>query len=112
MCRFDHPMGTMSYSPPTSSLADMPVAPYTIGSSLATLAPSSTPELRAELLGGSNQNSFSTRMTSMDNTSSTLAGSIFSRSGSGSHPSFQLSGQSSSSLGGSSSGGHGSDVRS
>ncbi|KAJ4851560.1 hypothetical protein Tsubulata_042702 [Turnera subulata] len=42
-CRFDHPMGTLSYSPPSaSSLADMPVAPYIscrLRSSIGTLAP-------------------------------------------------------------------------
>ncbi|XP_024994158.1 zinc finger CCCH domain-containing protein 34 isoform X1 [Cynara cardunculus var. scolymus] len=41
-CRFDHPMGTLSYSPSESSLADMPVAPYPVGSSIGTLAPSSS----------------------------------------------------------------------
>lgn len=102
MCRYDHPMGTMSYSPSASSFGDTPVAPHTIGSSLPTLAPSSsTSELRADMIGGSNQVSFSTRMTSADNSSSTLAGSVYSRSGSVPHPS-----------GGSSSAGHGSDVRS
>ncbi|KAH9328388.1 hypothetical protein KI387_000496, partial [Taxus chinensis] len=48
-CKFDHPMGTLSYSPSASSLTDMPVAPYPIGSSSATLAPSSSSsELRPE----------------------------------------------------------------
>ncbi|XP_020529734.1 zinc finger CCCH domain-containing protein 32 isoform X2 [Amborella trichopoda] len=41
-CKFDHPLGSLSYSPSASSLADMPVAPYPVGSSLATLAPSSS----------------------------------------------------------------------
>ncbi|KAJ6719727.1 ZINC FINGER CCCH DOMAIN-CONTAINING PROTEIN 58 [Salix purpurea] len=41
-CKFDHPMGTLSYSPSASSLADMPVAPYPVGSSIGTLAPSSS----------------------------------------------------------------------
>ncbi|KAK6940938.1 hypothetical protein RJ641_030469 [Dillenia turbinata] len=41
-CKFDHPMATMRYSPSASSLIDMPVAPFPIWSSLATLAPSSS----------------------------------------------------------------------
>lgn len=39
-CKYDHPVGTLSYSPSASSLSDIPVAPYPIGFSLATLAPS------------------------------------------------------------------------
>ncbi|KAK8960081.1 Zinc finger CCCH domain-containing protein 6 [Platanthera guangdongensis] len=39
-CKFDHPMGQLSYSPSASSLVDMPVAPYPIGISAPTLAPS------------------------------------------------------------------------
>ncbi|GAB4851257.1 hypothetical protein Ancab_030554 [Ancistrocladus abbreviatus] len=41
-CKFDHPMGSLSYSPSASSLSDMPVAPYPVGSSMGTLAPSSS----------------------------------------------------------------------
>ncbi|XP_076900971.1 zinc finger CCCH domain-containing protein 34-like [Bidens hawaiensis] len=53
-CRFDHPMGTLSYSPSASSLADMPIAPYPVGSSNVTLAPSSSSsELRPELISTS-----------------------------------------------------------
>ncbi|XP_076952486.1 zinc finger CCCH domain-containing protein 34-like [Bidens hawaiensis] len=49
-CKYDHPMGTLSYSPSASSLADMPVAPYPVGSYIGTLAPSSSSsELRPEL---------------------------------------------------------------
>lgn len=52
-CKFDHPMGTLSYSPSASSLVDMPVAPYPIGMSPPTLAPSSSStELRPEFLHG------------------------------------------------------------
>ncbi|THG05444.1 hypothetical protein TEA_001839 [Camellia sinensis var. sinensis] len=39
-CKFDHPMGTVRYSPSASSLTDMSVAPYMVGPSLATMAPS------------------------------------------------------------------------
>ncbi|OVA15018.1 hypothetical protein BVC80_949g24 [Macleaya cordata] len=85
-------MGTLSYSPSASSLADMPVAPYPVGSSLATLAPSSSSsDLRPEFITGPN-NSFLTRMPSSSNTSS----------GSVRHPSVQLSGQSPTSSRGSS----------
>ncbi|KAJ9537347.1 hypothetical protein OSB04_030080 [Centaurea solstitialis] len=53
-CKFDHPMGTLSYSPSASSLADMPVAPYPVGSYIGTLAPSSSSsELRPEVTAGS-----------------------------------------------------------
>lgn len=52
-CKYDHPMGTLSYSPSASSLVDMPVAPYPVGSSPATLAPSfSSTELRTETTAG------------------------------------------------------------
>lgn len=27
-CKFDHPLGALSYSPSASSLGDMPIAPY------------------------------------------------------------------------------------
>ncbi|XP_010524751.1 PREDICTED: zinc finger CCCH domain-containing protein 34-like [Tarenaya hassleriana] len=39
-CRFDHSMDSLSYTPSASPLADMAAAPYHIGSSLGTLAPS------------------------------------------------------------------------
>ncbi|RVW55725.1 Zinc finger CCCH domain-containing protein 6 [Vitis vinifera] len=57
-------MGTLSYSPSASSLADMPVAPYPVGSSMGTLAPSSSSsDLRPELISGSSKESLSTRIT-------------------------------------------------
>ncbi|KAL4564857.1 hypothetical protein LXL04_028930 [Taraxacum kok-saghyz] len=59
-CKFDHPMGTLSYSPSASSLADMPVAPYPVGSYMGTLAPSSSSsELRPEATSASIPSSFS-----------------------------------------------------
>ncbi|WCJ23527.1 Zinc finger CCCH domain-containing protein 34 [Euphorbia peplus] len=80
-CKFDHPMGTLSYSPSASSLSDMPVAPYPVGTSIGTLAPSSSSsELRPELISGSSKDSSSTRMSSSTSTSSGLVGSIFSKS--------------------------------
>ncbi|KAD5317278.1 hypothetical protein R6Q59_032611 [Mikania micrantha] len=64
-CKFDHPMGTLSYSPSASSLADMPVAPYPVGSSNVTLAPSSSSsELRPDLISASNKDGLSTSMPS------------------------------------------------
>ncbi|KAJ4954661.1 hypothetical protein NE237_011444 [Protea cynaroides] len=103
-CKFDHPMGTLSYSPSASSLADMPVAPYPVGSSLATLAPSSaSSELRPIFVSGSTKDSFSPRIPSSDNTSSGSVGSIFSKSGSIPHSSAQQSGQNSAPPSGSSS---------
>lgn len=59
-CKFDHPMGTLSYSPSASSLADMPVAPYPVGSYMGTLAPSSSSsELRPEVTSASIASNFS-----------------------------------------------------
>ncbi|CAA0834810.1 Zinc finger CCCH domain-containing protein 32 [Striga hermonthica] len=79
-CRFDHPMGTMSYSPSASSLTDMPVAPYPVGSTSTTLAPSSSSlDLRPENLSGPNKDSVSHIPTV--NSSSTSVGSILSKSG-------------------------------
>ncbi|KAG0589622.1 hypothetical protein KC19_1G034500 [Ceratodon purpureus] len=47
-CKFDHPLvGGLTYSPSASSLSDMPVAPYPIGSSPTTLAPSSSSDAQA-----------------------------------------------------------------
>ncbi|XAR57110.1 hypothetical protein NMG60_11025137 [Bertholletia excelsa] len=52
-CKFDHPMPTLSYSPSASSLADMPIAPFPVGSSTGTLAlSSSSSDLRPELISG------------------------------------------------------------
>ncbi|GAA0174631.1 protein phosphatase [Lithospermum erythrorhizon] len=79
-CKFDHPMGSLSYSPSASSLADMPVAPYPVGSSVGTLAPSSSSSnLRPEVLSGASKDALSTRMSSMS-TSSGSIGSMFSKS--------------------------------
>ncbi|KAK2992012.1 hypothetical protein RJ640_014873 [Escallonia rubra] len=106
-CKFDHPMETLSYSPSASSLADMPVAPYPVGASIGTLAPSSSSsELRPELISGSNKDAFSTRMS----TSSGSVGSIFSRSGPLPHSSIQQPGQSSIPPSGGDSTGHGGEV--
>lgn len=92
-CKFDHPMGALSYSPSASSLADMPVAPYPVGSSIGTLAPSSSSsELRPELM--------SSRLSSSMSSSGGSVGSIFSKSGSVSQPSVPTTAGSSSSHGG------------
>ncbi|XP_031098168.1 zinc finger CCCH domain-containing protein 58-like [Ipomoea triloba] len=109
-CKFDHPMGALSYSPSASSLADMPVAPYPVGSSIGTLAPSSSSsDLRPELISGSGSEAFSTQTSSMS-TSSGAVGSIFSNTGPASHSGVQPSGQSSSGSSGST--GHGGEVHS
>ncbi|PKA51000.1 Zinc finger CCCH domain-containing protein 6 [Apostasia shenzhenica] len=68
-CKFDHPMGSLTYSPSASSLVDMPVAPYPIGISPPTLAPSSSStELRPDLL--SNKDPFSSQKPSPKESSS------------------------------------------
>ncbi|XP_058076504.1 zinc finger CCCH domain-containing protein 32-like isoform X3 [Magnolia sinica] len=83
LCKFDHPMATLSYGLSASSLADMPVAPYAVG---ATLAPSSSSlELRSEFTSGSNNDSFSVRMPLSENMPSVSVDSILSK-GSGSVP--------------------------
>ncbi|KAA8527476.1 hypothetical protein F0562_034809 [Nyssa sinensis] len=110
-CKFDHPIGTLSYSPSASSLADMPVAPYPVGSSIGTLAPSSSSsDLRPEHFSGPNKDTFPTRMSSSMSTSSDSVGSIFSKSGPIPHSSVQQSGQSSTPSTGSSSTGHAGEV--
>lgn len=99
-CKFDHPLGsTMRYSPSASSLIDMPVTPYPVGSLLSTLAPSTTSsELRPELMPGSKKESFSSRMTSSGNSSSSSVSLIFSQGGSVSLSDVQLSSQNSTPL--------------
>lgn len=91
-CKFDHPLGTLSYSPSASSLTDMPVAPYPLSSSSATLAPSSSSsDLRPEAAIGSSKETISTSQAAPLSstgdvlgsgapvtTSSSLAGSTFS----------------------------------
>ncbi|KAF4382893.1 hypothetical protein G4B88_021676 [Cannabis sativa] len=111
-CKFDHPLGTMRYSPSASSLIDMPVTPYPVGSLLATLAPSSTSsELRPELIPGSKMESFSARMPSSGNTSTSSVGLIFSQTGPVSLSDVQLSSQSSVALSSSRSTRQGGEVR-
>ncbi|KAK6130465.1 hypothetical protein DH2020_035803 [Rehmannia glutinosa] len=109
-CKFDHPMRTLSYSPSASSLTDMPVAPYPVGSTNATLAPSSSSsDLRPELLSGLSKDAFSSQMSSM-NSSSASVGSIFSTSGPVPQSSVHQSGQGSISSSGGSSISHGGEV--
>lgn len=89
-CKFDHPMG-ISYSPSASSLADMPVAPYPVGSSVGTLAPSSSSsDLKPELVSGSSKEALSTQTSSMSAASGTV-GSMFSKGGPVSHSGVQQS---------------------
>ncbi|KEH43246.1 hypothetical protein MtrunA17_Chr1g0195901 [Medicago truncatula] len=89
----------MRYNPSASSLIDVPVAPYPVGSLLSNLVPSTSSEFRPELKSGSN--SFSARMHSSGNGSGTSVGLIFSQGGSVSLSGAQLSRQSSASLNGS-----------
>ncbi|KAF3960583.1 hypothetical protein CMV_014723 [Castanea mollissima] len=92
VCKFDHPVGTLSYSPSASSLTDVPVAPYPVGSSIGTLAPSSSSsELRPELISGSSKDSVSSRMSSSMSTSSGSIGSTFSQGGPTPHSTVQQS---------------------
>lgn len=103
-------MRTLSYSPSASSLTDMPVAPYPVGSTIATLAPSSSSsDLRPELLSGFSIDAVSSQMSSM-NSSSASVGSIFSKSGAVPQSSFQQSGQGSISSSGGSGVSHGGEA--
>ncbi|XP_028781456.1 zinc finger CCCH domain-containing protein 34 [Neltuma alba] len=96
-CKFDHPIGALSYSPSASSLADMPVAPYPVGSSIGTLAPSSSSsELRPELTSGSGKESASSRISSSMSTSTASVGLTLSSVGSINQSTAQQSAQSSS----------------
>ncbi|PPD73328.1 hypothetical protein GOBAR_DD29747 [Gossypium barbadense] len=70
-CKFDHPMEQLSYSPSTSSLSDIPV-----GSTIATLAPSS--DLRPKLLSRSGKDSDPAVMSSSVSSSSESIGLVFS----------------------------------
>lgn len=73
-CKFDHPIVSLSYSPSASSLTDVPVAPYFVGSSVGTLAPpSSSSELQPELTTGSSKESVPSRISS---SASTTTGSV------------------------------------
>lgn len=75
-------MGTLSYSPSASSLADMPAAPYPVGSSVGTLAPSSSSsDLRPEVAGATKETA-GARISSLVGASSESVGSVFSKSGS------------------------------
>ncbi|KAE8725877.1 Zinc finger CCCH domain-containing protein 58 [Hibiscus syriacus] len=81
-CKFDHPMGTLNYSPSASSLTDMPVAPYPVGSTIGTLAPSSSSsDLRRELQSGSSKDPAPAIMSSSVSSSSESVGSVFSKGG-------------------------------
>ncbi|CAN6561439.1 unnamed protein product [Malus baccata var. baccata] len=98
-CKFDHPVQTMRYNLSASSLVDMPVVQYPVGSLLATLAPSSSSsDCRPELLSASKRDTYSIRVPSSGNTSSSSGGLIFSQSGSVSLSDVQLSSQTSSPL--------------
>lgn len=111
-CKFDHPMGTMRHSPSTSSLVEMPVAPYPVGSLLSTLAPpSSSSDLRPELISGSKMDSLLSRVPSSGNNSSSSVGLIFSQTGPGHLSDLQLAGETSVSLSSSRSTRQGVEVR-
>lgn len=111
-CKFDHPMGTMRYNPSASSLTDMPIAPYPIGSSVAILAPSfSSSDIRPEFISGSKMDSHPTRMPASGNGSSGSVGLIYSQTGPVSLSEVQMSGQNTAPLSNSRSTRQGGEVR-
>lgn len=100
VCKFDHPVGAIKYSPSASSLTDMPVAPYPIGRSLASMAPSSSSlDLRPRFVSGPNRDF------------SNPVGVRFSQTRSVSLSEAQLSGQDSAPLNSSRSTSQGSEFR-
>lgn len=110
-CKFDHPMRALSYSTSASSLTDIPVAPYPVGSTSATLAPSSSSlDLRPELLSGFSKDAFSAILSST-NSSSASVGSTFSRSVPIPEFGIQHSGQGTASSTGGSSSNYGGEVK-
>ncbi|CAH2072428.1 unnamed protein product [Thlaspi arvense] len=87
-CKFDHSMNSslLSYSPSASSLIDMPVAPYPLGSSsFGTLAPSSSSlsDQRTELLSSSSIKPSSTASGVLETVATGVSSSM---TGSVSHP--------------------------
>eukprot|EP00252_Welwitschia_mirabilis_P025553 TRINITY_DN8028_c0_g1_i1.p1 TRINITY_DN8028_c0_g1~~TRINITY_DN8028_c0_g1_i1.p1 ORF type:complete len:474 (-),score=90.36 TRINITY_DN8028_c0_g1_i1:546-1967(-) len=68
-CKYDHPIGTLSYSPSASSLADMPVAPYPIGSATTTIVSSSS-DMHGETSTEGSKESVGTSQASVINVSS------------------------------------------
>lgn len=100
VCKFDHPVGAIRYSPSASSLTDMPVAPYPIGRSLASMAPSSSSlDVRPRFVSGPNRDF------------SNPVGVRFSQTRSVSLSEAQLSGQDSAPLNSSRSTSQGSEFR-
>ncbi|CAN1297109.1 Zinc finger CCCH domain-containing protein 32 [Linum perenne] len=83
-CKFDHPIGgAVQYSPPSSSLVDMPVAPYLVGSLLATVSPPSPSyELRPELFSVPPRKITYLSRSPPGHTSNSPIGMIFSHAGS------------------------------
>lgn len=104
-------MRALSYSTSASSLTDMPVAPYPVGSTSATLAPSSSSlDLRPELLSGFSKDAFSANLSST-NSSTASVGSTFSRSVPIPEFGIQHSGQGGGSSTGGSSSNYGGEVK-
>ncbi|GMJ02048.1 hypothetical protein like AT5G18550 [Hibiscus trionum] len=94
-CKFDHSMEKLSYSPSTTSLSDMPVAPSPFGSTIATQAPSSSSsDLRPELLSGSSKDPAPAIMSSSVSSASESVGLVFSKGASVPHSSTLRSSQS------------------
>ncbi|XP_054793848.1 zinc finger CCCH domain-containing protein 34-like, partial [Prosopis cineraria] len=95
-CRFDHSMGTLTYSPSASSLVNMPVVSIPVGSSISTRPPSSSSsELQPERNPGSSREPGSFRISSSMSTATGSVGLALSTSGNVSESSAQTSAQSS-----------------
>ena len=80
----------LSYYPFAPSLADMPVAPYPVKSSMGTLATSSSfSDLRLEFISGFSKEFPSTKMSSPTGTPSGSTGSFFKKQNGSGHSSIQ-----------------------
>lgn len=95
-CKFDHPMGTLEYSPSASSLTDIPIASYMLSSS-AMVATVSFPELQADFISGTKLGASTIKDQPYGSSLTSSVGLVISRSGPFSLSTVQISSQSSNS---------------
>lgn len=97
-CKFDHPMGTLEYSPSASSLNEIPIASYVLSSSAtAMVATVSFPELQDEFSPETKPGAAKTKDQSYGNSLSSAVDLVLSRNGPFSLSTVQYASQSSNS---------------
>lgn len=97
-CKFDHPMGTLEYSPSASSLNEIPIASYLLSSSATTMVASvSFPELQDEFSPDTKLGAAKTKDQSYGNSLSSAVDLVLSCNGPFSLSTVQFSSQSSNS---------------